>query len=492
MMPFSMRFVPTSAIVVAIGLLGSFQAARGQDNPTDVEVARRAIEAMKKATAFMTSQVAVHGGYVYDVTLDLKKRRGEGVATATEVWVQPPGTPKVGLAFVRAFDATGEHVFLDAATDSARALLHGQLESGCWTDRVDFDPKGRNTGLYRHGKGNPKGRNYSTLDDDKSQSALRLLIEVDRAHGFEEKSIHEAVQYGLEALLKAQFANGGFPQGWDKPVEKGRIVKASFPKYDWRTEGRFKNYWDFETLNDGLAGTVTNTLQVAYETYRDDRYRSAMLHFGDFLILAQLPEPQPAWAQQYNHQLQPIWARKFEPPAVAGRESEDAMETLLVLTEVTGDRRFLKPLPDAIAWLKRSSLPDGKIARFYELETNRPLYFTKDEYTLTYEDNNLPTHYSFKSKSNVTQLEARYQVLIRGETPKVSKSNLKTLRQDADRILHQLDAESRWITDKNGVPVQTLDKRDFGELFLESSVFSRNLIRLAEFVTATKKASNDP
>lgn len=492
MVPFSMRFSATSAIVVGIGLLGWLQAARGQDNPSDEAVARNATEAMKKATAFMTSQVAVHGGYVYDVTLDLKQRRGEGVATATEVWVQPPGTPTVGLAFVRAFDATGENVFLDAATDSARALLHGQLESGCWTDRVDFDPKGKNAGLYRHGKGNPKGRNYSTLDDDKSQSALRLLIEVDRANGFQEKSIHEAVQYGLEALLKAQFANGGFPQGWDKPVEKAPIIKASFPKYDWRTEGRFKNYWDFETLNDGLAGTVTKTLQLAYETYRDDRYRTAMLQFGDFLILAQLPEPQPAWAQQYNHQLQPIWARKFEPPAVAGRESEDVMETLLYLTEVTGDRRFLKPLPAAIAWLKRSSLPDGKIARFYELETNRPLYFTKDEYALTYEDNNLPTHYSFKSKSNVMQLEARYQVLIRGETPKVSKNNLKTLRQETDRILRQLDSGSRWITDKNGAPVPTLDSRDFGELFLESSVFSRNLIRLAEFVTATKNAPKDP
>ena len=118
-----------------------------------------------------------------------------------------------------------------------------------------------------------------------------------------------------------------------------------------------------------------------------------MLKFGDFLILAQLPEPQPAWAQQYNHELQPIWARKFEPPAIAGRESEDAIETLLYLTEVTGEKRFLEPIPRSIAWLKRSQLPDGQIARFYELSTNTPLYFVKDTYELTYDDSNLPTHY---------------------------------------------------------------------------------------------------
>ena len=470
-----------SAFTFSIGLLGFPQIAMSDDTQS-------AIDAMKKATAFMTSRVAVHGGYVYDVTLDLKKRRGEGVATPTEIWVQPPGTPAVGLAFVRAFDATGKQVFLEAANECAKALMHGQLESGCWTDRVDFDPKGKNTGYYRHGKGNAKGRNYSTLDDDKSQSALRCLIEVDRAHGFKEKSIHESVQYGLEALLKTQFANGGFPQGWEKPVDPGTIVKASFPKYEWRTEGRFKNYWDFETLNDGLAGTVTKTLQLAYETYRDERYRTAMLKFGDFLILAQMPEPQPGWAQQYNHQLQPIWARKFEPPAVVGRESEDAIETLMYLTEKTGERRFLEPIPAAIAWLKRSILANGQIARFYELETNKPLYFTKDEYLLTYDDSNVPTHYGFKSKSNVQKLEMRYQILAKGDQPKVIQSNLQTLRQDAKRILGELDSESRWVTNNKGVPAITSAQSDRGDSLLESDVFSKNLSRLAEFVTAAKNA----
>ena len=302
--------------------------------------------------------------------------------------------------------------------------------------------------------------------------------------------------YMLEALLKAQFANGGFPQGWVKPVEPGVVVKASFPKYEWRTDGKFKNYWDFETLNDGLAGTVTKTLQLAYETYRDERYRNAMLKFGDFLILAQLPEPQPAWAQQYNHLLQPIWARKFEPPAVAGRESEDAIETLLYLTEITGDRKFLAPIPDAIRWLKLSMLPDGQIARFYELETNRPLYFTKDDYSLTYDDANVPTHYGFKSKCNVMKLEARYQALAnsqplrsgvtdrsgsadRGRLPnsQVNKNNLKSLRQDADRILPEMDTEGRWVSSK---------------MLLESALFSKNLTLLAEFVAATKISKKAP
>ena len=234
---------------------------------------------------------------------------------------------------------------------------------------------------------------------------------------------------------------------------------------------------------------MTETLQLAYEAYGDQRYRQAMLKFGDFLILAQLPEPQPAWAQQYNHQLQPIWARKFEPPAVAGRESEDAIETLLFLTETTGEKRFLEPIPRAIAWLKRSKLPDGQLARFYELNTNTPLYFVKDTYELTYDDGNLPTHYSFKAQSKVDKLEERFKVLESGGQPKLSRASLKSLKKDAEEILVQQDAAGRWITDKNGKAVPNADGKDPGKLFIESKVFSKHVSRLAEFVSAAQAAS---
>ena len=52
-------------------------------------------------------------------------------------------------------------------------------------------------------------------------------------------------------------------------------------------------------------------------------------------------------------------------------------------------------MPPALAYLKKSLLPDGRLARFYELKTNKPLYFTKT-YELTYDDSDMPTHYSFK------------------------------------------------------------------------------------------------
>ena len=53
------------------------------------------------------------------------------------------------MAYLAAYDATGERGYLEAAEEAARALMHGQLQSGGWANRVDFDPAG--AALYRNG-----------------------------------------------------------------------------------------------------------------------------------------------------------------------------------------------------------------------------------------------------------------------------------------------------------------------------------------------------
>mgnify|MGYP003863312573 FL=1 len=60
---------------------------------------------MEKATAFMRS-IATEGGYLWRYSPDLKERAGESIATPTQIWVQPPGTPSMGLAFLRAYEVT--------------------------------------------------------------------------------------------------------------------------------------------------------------------------------------------------------------------------------------------------------------------------------------------------------------------------------------------------------------------------------------------------
>jgi PelA/Pel-15E family pectate lyase len=453
----------------------------------DAALQQAAREAMQKATSYYTGKIALHGGYVYYYSPDLTKRYGEGMASASQIWVQPPGTPTVGLAFLAAYKATHDQQFLDAARAAGEALMYGQLKSGGWQNCVDFDPQGDKLHLYRNGKG--RGANNSTLDDGISQSAIRFMTRLDQALEFKDARVHESAQIALDALLKAQFANGAFPQIWTGPVAAVEVKKASFPDYDYRTEGKVKDYWNMYTLNDGLAGTVTATLLAAHDVYQDDMYKAALTKLGDFLLLAQMPAPQPVWAQQYSREMQPIWARRFEPAAITGGESQDVLETLMKIHRVTGDKKYLEPIPRALAYLKKSRLSDGRLARYYELKTNRPLYMTRNngEYSLTYDDSQLPDHYGWKVNSRLEAIEAEYQSLAKNGQSTKQEPTLDELRKQTREIIDSLDAEGRWISTFAGEPLYGQPKFNPGDKFINSAAFSRNLETLAAYLLATRE-----
>jgi PelA/Pel-15E family pectate lyase len=471
-------FLPNIARWGALGLLVTVSLAAPA---AEAPLPEQTTVAMRQAATFFRTKAASHGGYVYYYSPDLAQRWGEGKATAQQIWVQSPGTPAVGLAYLRAYGATGDRFYLDAAREAAEALLYGQLASGGWTNSVDFDPAGKLVAQYRHGKG--RGRNYSTLDDGISQNALRLLMHVDRALAFKHAELHEASEFARTALLAAQFPSGGFPQVWSGPVAPHPVVKASYPDYDWRTENRIKDYWDLPTLNDDLAGNVSRVLLDGWEIYQDKRCRDALTRLGDFLLLAQMPEPQPAWAQQYDTKMRPVWARKFEPPAIAGRESMDAMETLLRVHRLTGDAKYLDPIPRALAYLQKSLLPDGRLARYYELQTNKPLYMTLD-YRLTNDDSQVPPHYGWKTDSRLDTIAAAFvaatgKALATTVTPDVKA-------EDVRKILAELDGENRWISTYAGETIVGQPKFKTGDQYIASEVFSKNLETLSAYLARTR------
>jgi hypothetical protein len=163
-------------VVAVITLTLSF---RPHSLPADeAYLPEQALVAMKKAATFYREQVASHGGYVYFYSLDTGQRWGEGLATKDLIWIQPPGTLTVGLAFLTAYEVTGDGFYLDAATDAALAVAYGQLKSGGWTNLVDFDSRSPRTAAYRNGKG--RGKNNSSLDDGQTQLAIKPLFMVRR------------------------------------------------------------------------------------------------------------------------------------------------------------------------------------------------------------------------------------------------------------------------------------------------------------------------
>ncbi|HET6423447.1 MAG TPA: pectate lyase [Planctomycetaceae bacterium] len=470
-----------TAAVLLIGTVQAFAAA--DDLPAQARAA------MDRGVAFFHQQVAAHGGYVYLYSADLKKQEGEGKTTRETVWVQPPGTPSVGEAFVRAYVRTGDAACLAAAKDAAECLLQGQYRSGGWNASVEFDPAVRAKEAYRTDRPAPKKRqrNNSSLDDDKTQSALRFLMQLDRALKFKDERIHEATLFALDSLLAAQYPNGGWAQVWEAPADPQTPanLKARYPE-DLPRKYPGGDYWNFYTFNDNNISNVIDVLQLAEEIYGGGRYRAAMLKAGEFILAAQMPDPQPAWAQQYNFQMEPVWARKFEPAAVSGGESQRLIETLMELYIDTGDRRFLEPIPKALAYLKKSQLPDGRLARFYELRTNRPLYLTTD-YTLTYTDDDLPTHYGFQVPSRLPQLERRYETVSTmtpaklAQEPKKSTALPKSasLEPRVRKIIAEQDDRGAWV---EAGRLKYHGKGDSTDRVIASETFAKNLDLLSQFL----------
>ncbi len=439
----------TWSLVIAFGVTLIHSTASAADPPLREEAA----EALRKAVDFFRSEVSTEGGYLWRYSEDLSSREGEGQAGPKTVWVQPPGTPSVGSAFLSAYEATGEAEYLEAARETALALVRGQLQSGGWDYRIEFDPDDRQRYAYRvDPDSNPKARNVSTLDDDTTQAALRFLMRTDQALEFQDDLIHDAVEFALTSLLRAQYPNGAWPQRFDAPPNPAEhpVLPANYPE-EWSRTHPQADYRGYYTLNDNSQADMIETMLLAHSIYEDPRYKEAAKHGGDFLILAQMPDPQPAWAQQYNMEMQPAWARRFEPPSITGGESIGAMRALLTVYKATGDRKYLEPIPKALEYFRKSKLPNGQLARFYELKTNKPLYFTREEYELTYSDADMPTHYGFKVADRTESIAREYESLAEGPPPEPSSESssrprlTSSLESETRRVIGEQDDKGRWV-----------------------------------------------
>ena len=473
------------AIVISVVALPSGALAGAAEALSKEEAA----SALRKAVGFFRQEVSVEGGYLWRYSADLRKREGEGKATPTAAWSQPPGTPTVGEAILSAYHRTGDAFYLDAATESAHALVKTQLRSGGWAYRVEFAEKDRMRYAYRVAPTNPDGRNVTTLDDDATQASLRFLMRVDKALAFKDEAIHEAALYALERLLDAQYPNGAWPQRFTAPPDAAKypVKRASYPETWSRVHPKI-NYADYYTFNDNTISDTVRTMIEASRVYQDARYRAAAEKAGDFILFAQMPEPQPAWAQQYNADMHPAWARRFEPPAITGGESHGVLRTLLYLYRQTGNEEYLEPIPRALAYFKRSQLVDGRLARFYELETNTPLYFTKD-YKLTYDNSDMPTHYACIIGNGMGAIENEYNALRNAEwtAPKTDTgppayAMTEKFANEARGIVDAMDDRGAWV-EKGRLKYHGDD--DPTTEIIDCRTFVRNVGALGRFVAAS-------
>lgn len=301
----------------------------------------QALNNILKETCESLYKYSYNGGFQGVIDLVNGNRYGEnfnGVIPESQIWNQPPGTPFVGLAMVDAFKVTHDSFYLEKALQTAEVLIKAQLPSGGWSHHYDLESDNKEVS--------------STFDDNISQSCLKFLLSV-QSEIKTNKNINDSVDRALSFFINSQKAEGGWPQVYP-PV------------------GSFR---DDYTFNDRTINDIIETLLYAYQVTNNEKYLELAEEGGSFIIKSQLQKPFAGWAQQYDENLVPSVGRKHEMPAICSRVTRNNMMTLMNLYDHTNNRKYLRPIPDAIAWLEKAKLPSGKWAFFYDLNSTTPVFF---------------------------------------------------------------------------------------------------------------------
>ena len=446
------------SLLLQISNLSSLQAQKEQDLSM---LAKAAENSLEKGISFMQS-LAIEGGYVYHYTLDGREKWGEGKTDNRTIEVQPPGTPAVGMSFLRAYRITKNNNFLEAAEAAANALIKGQNELGGWDHKIYFD--------------HPKLEKVS-FDDNQTQSAISFLMALDQE--IDRPTLTKSIDKALEMMIKSQLDNGGWPH-----------------QYPWQG-----NYHDYATFNDHGINDCIRVMIEADTYYGQANIKASLKKAARFMMISQLAPPQPGWAQQYNEYLQPAWARTFEPPSVCPSASLHNINSLIDLFLNTGKETLLEPIPDAIQWLKDSRLPNGKWGRFLEIGTNKVLYYDRGRIRVdSLHQISLERRTGYGYETDLEKLLQKVELRL----AIVSNQNIDNTNFEEDTSLEELsaiilkviksqDKLGRWIVHQDQFRKEVKGKRWDGEYRVEdrisSALFNANVAALCSFLEEYSRIS---
>jgi hypothetical protein len=129
--------------------------------------------------------------------------------------------------------------------------------------------------------------------------------------------------------------------------------------------------------------------------------------------------------------------------------------------------------------MEKSLLANGKLARYYELQTNRPLYMTED-YELTHDRSRVPKHYGWETESPLAEIDAA-MASLRGSNGSQAAPEPPTA-EAVRGVVESLDAEGKWLSRHEGEMLVGQPKFQVGEAYVSSAVFAANVELLARFI----------
>lgn len=242
----------------------------------------------------------------------------------------------------------------------------------------------------------------TTFDNWTTHTQVKYLAELYDRTGIEK--FKDACLNGIDFILASQYESGGWPQ--------------FFPD----TNGYAKHI----TFNDGVMSGIMSVLyeiKIGKKYYgfvdqpRRDKVDTAFQKGLNCILKCQIYQNGrlTAWGQQHDkNTLKPQWARAFEPASICNGES--AAVVLFLMSIENPSQKVIDAIQGAVKWFDESKIYGIRVevkkvqpvkyrystfdydrvvvedtsappiwTRFYELETERPLFCNRDKkvvYTL--------------------------------------------------------------------------------------------------------------
>lgn len=281
----------------------------------------------------------------------------------------------------------------DEISAIADNILLYQKDNGGWPK--NYDMQAILTPEQKDSLINVKPLLNTTFDNRTTYSQIDYLAQVYQYTKAEKYKT--AILKGLDFIMAAQYGNGGWPQYY--PLED--------------------NYSRYITYNDDAFAGIMWLLKDITEGkpqygFIDDQHRhqlqTAFDKGLDCIIKTQINDAghPTAWCQQYDEvNLQPAWARKFEPPSICNGESVKIVELLMSIKDPSP--AVIAAVQYAVQWFNESmirgirvetfaapemitpyrvSTTDKRVisdslaapiwTRYYELKTHRPVFCNRD------------------------------------------------------------------------------------------------------------------
>lgn len=229
----------------------------------------------------------------------------------------------------------------------------------------------------------------ATIDNEASTKEIKYLVKAYKT--YRKEAYLTAATKGIDYLLMAQYANGGWPQYYPD----------------------FSSYRSQVTYNDNAMINVLNVLQDVVESKNDfdiidktyqAKCNAAVVKGIDCILKTQYKQNGvlTSWCAQYNAKtLVPEMARKFELASLSGSESVGIVRFLM--RQANPSKEIITAVNAAVEWFKKVQIKGYNVqeikapnetsgkdrvvvkdennimwARFYDLQTNEPFFAGRD------------------------------------------------------------------------------------------------------------------